>query len=80
MIPKILLRQGVESALLSGVEGPGLATIEYRAKHAGLIHLYLGADDQYGVISDPLPAAAPLQIRLFSSVSRERLLEMFEPR
>lgn len=72
--------EGVESAVLSGVGGPCLATIEYRAKHVGLIHLHLGADDQYGVISDPLPAAAPLQIRLFSSVSRERLLQMFEPR
>lgn len=72
--------EGVESSVLSGVGGPCLATIEYRAKHAGLILLYLGADDQYGVISDPLPAAASLQIRLFSSVSRERLLEMFEPR
>ena len=72
--------EGVESAVLSGVGGPCLATIEYRAKHAGLIHLYLGADDQYGVISDPIPAAVLLQIRLFSSVSRERLLEMFEPR
>ena len=41
--------EGVESAVLSGVGGPCLATIEYRAKHAGLIHLYLGADDQYGV-------------------------------
>ena len=71
--------EGVESSVLSGVGGPCLATIEYRAKHAGLIHFYLGADDQYGVISDPLPAAAPLQIRLFSSVSRERSLEMFEP-
>ena len=76
-MPKILLRQGVVSALLSEVEGPSLATTEYRAKHAGLIHLYLGADDQYGVISDPLPPAAVLQIRLFSSVStRERLLEI----
>ena len=36
-MPKILLRQGVVSALLSEVEGPSLATIEYRAKHAGLI-------------------------------------------
>lgn len=75
-MPKILLRQGVESALLSGVEVPGLATIGYRAKHAGLIHLYLDADGQHGVISDPLPPAAVLQIRLFSSVSRERLLEI----
>ena len=72
--------EGVESAVLSGVGGPCLATIEYRAKHAGLIHLYLGADDQYGVISDPIPAAVLLQIRLLSSVSRERLLQMFEPR
>ena len=40
--------------LLAGVEGPGLATVEQRAEHAGLVHLYLGADGQHGVVPDPV--------------------------
>ena len=46
--------EGVESALLAEVEGPGLATVEQRAEHAGLVHLHLGADGQHGVVPDPL--------------------------
>ena len=44
--------EGVESALLAGVEGPGLTTIEQRAQHAGLIYFHL--DGQHGVVPDPL--------------------------
>ena len=44
----------VESALLAGVEGPGLATIQQRAEHAGLVHFHLGADGQHGAVPDPL--------------------------
>ena len=46
--------EGVESALVAGVEGPGLATIQQRAEYAGLVHFHLGADGQHGVVSDPL--------------------------
>jgi len=46
--------EGVESALLAGVESLDLATVEQRAEHAGLVHLHLGADGQHGVIQDPL--------------------------
>ena len=38
--------EDVETALLAGVEGPGLATVEQRVEHAGLVHLHLGADGQ----------------------------------
>ena len=46
--------EGVESALLAGVEGLGLTAVEQRAKYAGLVHLYSGADGQHGVVLDPL--------------------------
>ena len=46
--------EGVESALLAGVEGLGLTAVEQRAKYAGLVHLYPGADGQHGVFLDPL--------------------------
>ena len=42
--------EGVESALLTRVEGPGLATVEQRAQHAGLVYLHLGADGSCSVI------------------------------
>ena len=59
MMPKILLRQrrwkaGLDSALLVGVEGPGLATIEHPAQHAGLVYFHLVVDGQHGVVPDPL--------------------------
>lgn len=47
--------EGVDSLILVGVEGTGLATIEQRAEHADLVHLHLGADCQHGVVPDPLP-------------------------
>ena len=46
--------EGVESALFAGIEGSGLAAVEQRAKHAGLVHLHLGGDGQHGVVPDPL--------------------------
>ena len=46
--------EGVESTLLAGVEGPGLATIEQRAQHAGLVYFHLVADCQHGVVPCPL--------------------------
>ena len=52
-MPKILLRQRRWKVLV-GVEGPGLATIEQRAQHAGLIYFHLLADGQHGVVPDPL--------------------------
>ena len=47
--------KGVESALFTGVEGPGLATIEQGSEHAGLLYFHLVADGQHGVVPDPLP-------------------------
>ena len=74
--------EGVESALLAGVECLDLATIEQRAEHAGLVHLHLVADRQHVV---PRPSFRDLLLllllcHLFSSLSRERLLKMAEPR
>ena len=46
--------EDVESTLLEGVEGPGLATVEQCAEHVGLVQLHLGANDQQGVVPDPL--------------------------
>ena len=46
--------EGVESALLAGVGGPGLTASEQHAEHAGLVHLHLGGDGQHGVVPDPL--------------------------
>ena len=54
--------EGVESELLAGVWGPGLAAVEHRtyiinitkrAEHAGLVHLHFGTDGQHGVVPDP---------------------------
>ena len=67
--------EGVEYALLAGVEGPGLVTIQQRAKYAGLVHFYLGADGQHLFPRRAGTAAAAFPTRLFISVSRERLLE-----
>ena len=71
--------EGVETALLAGVEGPGLATIQQCAEDAGLVHFHLAADGQHGVVPDPLSdtcyCTAAFPICLFSLVSRERLLE-----
>ena len=53
VMPKILLRQRRWKVLV-GVEGPGLATIEQRAQHAGLVYFHLLADGQHGVVPDPL--------------------------
>ena len=66
--------EGVESALLAGVEGPGLVTIQQRAKYAGLVHFHLGAESQH-LFPRRASTAAAFSTRLFSSVSRERLLE-----
>ena len=66
--------EGVESALLAGVAGPGLVTIQQRAKYAGLVHFYLGTDGQH-LFPRRVSTAAAFPTRLFSSVSRERLLE-----
>ena len=62
----------VESALLAGVEGPGLATVEQRAEHAGPVHLHLGADGQHRVVPDPLSKTCQCCCcfaNLFTSVS-----------
>ena len=61
--------EGVESALLAGVEGPGLVTIQQRAEYAGLVHFHLSADGQHLVL------LLLFQFVFFSSKSRERLLE-----
>jgi len=66
--------EGVESALLAGVEGPRLATIQQRAEYAGLVHFHLGADGQH-LFPRRASTATAFPIRLFSSVSREKLLE-----
>ena len=42
--------EGVESALLVGVAGPSLATIEQRAQQAGLVYFHLVADGQHTFI------------------------------
>ena len=44
--------EGVESALLAGVEGLGFTAVEQRVKYAGLVHLYLGADGKHRVVRD----------------------------
>ena len=46
--------EGVASALLAGVEDPGLAAVEQHAEYAGLVHLHLGGDGHYSVVPDPL--------------------------
>ena len=46
--------EGVESALLAGVEGLGFTAVEQCAKYAGLVHLYLGADGEHRVVLGPL--------------------------
>ena len=66
--------EGVESALLAGEEGPGVVTIQQRAKCADLVHFYLGVDGQH-LFPRRASTAASFPTRLFRSVSRERLLE-----
>ena len=64
--------EGVESALLAGVEGPGL--VQQRAEYAGLVHFHLSDDGQH-LFPRRASTAAAFPIRLFSAVSTERLLE-----
>ena len=45
--------EGIQSALLAGVQGPCFAATEQCAEHAGLIYLHLGVDGQYKVFPDP---------------------------
>ena len=45
--------EDVESTLLAGVEGSGLAAVEQCAEHIGLVKLRLGANGQQGVVPDP---------------------------
>ena len=63
--------EGVESALLAGVEGLDLAA-------------HLGVDGQHGVVPDPLSQMRQcfccFANPFFSSVSSERLMEIVEPR
>ena len=46
--------EDVESTLLAGVEGSGLAAVEQCAEHVGLVQLRLGANGQQGVVPYPL--------------------------
>ena len=46
--------EGVESALLAGIEGPGLATMHRVLSTQAAVHLHLGADGQHGFVQDPL--------------------------
>ena len=70
----------IEPALLAGVEGPCIAAIQQCAVHLASIHLHLSVVGQNGIVPRRAIAVAALQFRLFSSVFRERLLEMVRPR
>ena len=56
--------EGVESALLAGVQGPGLVTIQQRAEYAGLVHFHLSADGQH-LFPRRASTAAAFPIRFF---------------
>ena len=78
VMPKFLLRQRRWKVLnprsWQEKRGPGLVTIQQRAKYAGLVHFHLGTDGQH-LFPRRVSTAAAFSTRLFSSVSRERLLE-----
>ena len=60
--------EGVESALLVRVEGPGLAIVEQLAEHAARVYLNMVLSQTF---FPRLGSAAALPIHLFCSVSRE---------
>ena len=75
--------EGVEGALLAHVCCPRFAAIEEGAQHTGLVDSHLGVLSEhlifpYSLVSLAIVHAA-FPMRLFISVSSERLLEMFEP-
>ena len=71
--------EGVESAFLAGVQCPGFAAIQQYAEHAGLV-LVVSMELSYTLVARRAIAVEALPILVLSSVSRERLLEMVEPR
>ena len=46
--------EGVESALLAGVEGPVSLPCSRVLSTQAAVHLHLGADGQHGFVQDPL--------------------------
>ena len=76
--------EGVEAALLAHVCCPRFAAIEEGAQHTGLVdsHLVFSVSILFShtlLVSLAIVHAA-FPMRLFISVSSERLLEMFDPR
>ena len=76
--------EGVEAALLAHVCCPRFAAIEEGAQHTCLVDSHLGVLSEH-LFSHTLLVSlvivhAAFPMRLFISVSSERLLDMFDPR
>ena len=80
--PKAAQVEGVE--FLVGIQISGFAAVEQRAEHAGFVNLHLvpivSMESSQTLFPSGVSAITALPIRLFSSVSREMLLEIVEPR
>ena len=76
--------EGVEAALLAHVCCPRFAAVEEGAQHTGLVDYHLGNLSEHLIFHTLLVSLAIVHaafpMRLFISVSSERLLEMFDPR
>ena len=76
--------ESIESVFLVGVQSLYITAIEQCAEHTGLIHLHLGVSGQLGAFQTLFTrqaiAVATLPIHVYSSASKETLLEMTEPR
>ena len=76
-------RKSVQLSFSTRVKCLCFTSIEKGADHTGLIHLHLGTQHQHGIVhtlfARPTLAVDAFPIRIFSSLSKEKLLIKFDP-